>query len=522
MQSKIERIREHCRATAKKVEDANSALKLCYIVHGRGQFAEAMALIEPDVAMHPAAESAMVILNKFKDQDVSSFLGMAAARKGIFLGLGRRDVYLALININADEFGSSDAALHEIQHMAWQAMDLMDVCAKPEHKSKKKLGPMIPKRSPYNRAGASLKADTFAATLSGLQGKKDSVREIASRRAIDALSPTAKIHVEDHPFMVAMEPAQGAFEVLTDGHVGKGRIMKESRRLAAEVSQIVDQSGIGIEQWWSFAKPAQDMAWRGFSREDILGAAVNTSEDAYIRAIGYMIADVTGIAPSSAVTLLGNYNAFTSMEQNSRLHKDIARNVFEDLMTISIRDENCEMMLLTAHQQNEALPGGNIIGWCAAGLHAAARAFDSALRNGARPEPLARQEFLKTSEEMDWARLSRLGEQIVDRKREGYVMTLSQVAEISETLGDLSALVSSVKQTMADEGYLRRLKAANELTHMPHRGLEPAMPARSLGVRYQPTLAAAPSAPALGGSSSHAAMRQKVLMQQKARDEDKR
>lgn len=520
MQSKVERINAICRATEQQIEDNYPDLKLCYIVHGQGQFSEAVALREHDIATHPAFESAQIIIKKHLDQEYTSFLGLAITSRPVLLGLARRNSFLALININADSYKHLDDARHDINHLAWHAIDLMHLRDNPKFKGKFKNGPLIPKRSPYNLAKANIKADTFAATLSGLQSNKEAIQQLSKRRAMDVLTAHAEKRAEEYPFVVAMEPSEFAFSEILQSGISKSKSVVEAQKAADEVALIVDESGIGIEQWWSFARPAQDMAWRGYPAEDILGAALNTSEDPYIRAIGYLIADVTGVAPKSAVDLMNSYNAFANIEQNARLHRDLVDSVFEELVLASLKEESSDIMILTANQQNENLTHGNILGWCGSALQAAANAFEKAIILGKEPDQAARIEFEGNKELTTWDAIQSLGERIIERKRLGYVITLGHIADLCEEIEDVSNVLQSVQKTLQDPNYIRKLEAANQINAIPKMGPQgpaPTGPTQKIAPILQPAIA--PTGPGLGGGMSQAAMRQRVLQNKKSTED---
>lgn len=526
MQSRIDRINAICKGMERQIEDQYPDLKLCYVVHGQGQFSEAVALREHDIITHPAFESAQIIIKKFIDQEHTSFLGLAIASRSLLFGLIKRNSFLALININADDYSNLEDARHDINHMAWHAIDLMQLRSNPKYKSQFKSGPLIPKRSPYNLAKANIKADAFAATLSGLQKNKNAIQQLSKRRAMDVLTANPEKRAEEYPFMVAMEPSEFAFEeVLADG-IAKSKSVIEAQKIADEVATIVDESGIGIEQWWSFARPAQDMAWRGYPSEDILGAALNTSEDPYIRAIGYLIADVTNIEPKSAVDLMSSYNAFADKELNARLHRDMVDGVFEELVTASLKEESSNIMILTANQQNDNLTNGNILGWCGAALQASAKAFERALIMGKEPDQAARIEFEGNKERTTWDAIQNLGERIIERKRSGYVITLGHIADLCEDIEDVSDVLSSVQKTLQDPEYVQRMQAANEINAIPKMAPAaptPSAPAPKAAPNLQPA-APTPAAPGMGmggGGMSQAAMRQRLLQQQKEAEDKK-
>lgn len=520
MQSKIDKIRSICRMTENYVSDAFPDLQLCYIVHGTGQFVEAVALKEQDIITHPSSESAQIIIKKFLSQEQTSFLGLSIARTSRFFGLFQRDSILGLININADHYNDIDEAKHDIAHLAWHAIDLMEVRKNPKYKGKLKTGPMIPKRSPYNLSKANMKADIFASTLISQMDKENGVPELSKRRAMNALSASRQSPADEYPFVVAKEPSEFAVTDLLQVSTGKQGYLKAAQKTAAEIAQIVDESGIGIEQWWSFTNPAQDMAWRGYQPDVILGAAMNTSEDPYVRAIGYLIVEITGLKPKSTIELMNSYNAFSDSDYNAKVHRNMVEGVFEDLLETSMRQKNSEIMILTANQQNENMTSGNLIGWCASTLQASARAFEKALKMEQEPERAARIEFEGNVEHTKWETLETLSDKIVDRKRLGYVVTMGHIAELCEELEGVNEVFGSVQKTIQDPSYVQKLDNVRELEKMPKMEVNgPAPVSLAAAPRAMPA-APAPAGPGMGmGGTSRAAIRRQTLQNHKIETE---
>jgi hypothetical protein len=123
----------------------------------------------------------------------------------------------------------------------------------------------------------------------------------------------------------------------------------------------------------------------------------------------------------------------------------------------------------------------------------------------------------------------------VEQKRDGFAVTMSQVAALCGKDPGLSSIAHSVQMTLNDPSYLRKLQAANDLT--------PVTPTAPAPRAVQPSIAAAPKAPVpvapmqtyqpgpalpgLGGSSSQmvrarALTREKrAAVEQQAKDEQK-
>lgn len=527
MAFKLDTVEQVCADVAAEVQAVYNNLTLYFIVHGRSQLAERMALSEHEIIRHPAAANASTILKKAIGQERSSFLGMAVARDRGFLGLMAQDHVLALFNLNTSEFTDILDIKTYLYHLAWHAIDLMEIRQKPEYKKKFAAGPMIPKRSPLNLAKANLQADVFASIMSALHGEPESLTRLAQRRADYPLLTLSTVKAEDYPFIVAMEATQFAFGRLNRASLSPARFIPVARQISLEVGFTFDDAS--IRQWWSFAEPAQDMAWRGLSREQILGASVFTCEDPYVRATGYLITEVLGISPTPAFDMGHIYNPFLDSARNKILHQELVERAFEDAIEIGLETESGLPLLNAANMQNEHLTEGKILGWCAHALQAAARAFEQALVTGSSPHQAARQEFDGAKSNVGWDTLKDMGDAIISRRRMGQALTLGSIAEICNENPLFAPVLGSIKITMNDPAYLRKLEAANDLAlRGPALGpaLGPATPAPAAPGPKGPAPTApamAPvmpaPAPGLGGNRAAHLLRQRLLQQRQVQKE---
>lgn len=509
------------------VQEIFPALSLHFIVHGRGQLSERIALSEHEIVRHPAAPVARHILKKAYGHDRSSFLGLAVTPQKGFMGLTSRDHALALFNVNISEFDTMEDIKTHLYHMVWHAVDLMDIRQKPEYRKKFAAGPIVPKRSPMNLAKANLQADVFAAVMGGLTGEKDSLTLLARRRADYSLLPIATTRAEDYPFIIAMEATQFAYSQLNRGTLPKNKFIEKARQISLEIGFTFDE--VSIRQWWAFAEPAQDMAWRGHAREEILGAAVFTSEDPYVRSIGYLISEVLEVAALPDFEMIKTYNAFMDSERNKALHREIMDDVFQEAIELGLEEESGQPLLNAANRQNEYLSEGKIIGWCASALQSAARAFEQAMVTGSSPDAAARQEFEGARGQMSWESIRELGDTIVAQRRLGQAITMGSIAEICNEHPLFAPILGSIKITMNDPSYIRKLEAANDLAFgapAPSapalKGPAPSGPAPKAPQMAPPAAAMLPALPpGLGGSRGAQLIRQRLLQQQQQMQRDK-
>lgn len=531
MSIEIDKINAICAEINFEVQEAYPDLKLHFIIHKRGKLRESIALAEHDLVMGPTYPAAKVILKKASQCERSSFMGLAIHQRVQWFGFKKTDYILGLIHINQDEFDSElDAALN-IYHQVWHAIDLYEIRQNPSYRNRFRTGPIIPKRSDMNLSKANLQADIFSAALLQLKQKKKPVDQIATLRATQTLSAVTDIKLENYPTIIAID----ACKFLMDNHPKSDEdvnFMHTARRISMQVGQTFDKSN--IQQWWDFSIPAQDMAWRGYNKEDILSAAINTSHSPFVRSIGYLVQETTGIEPSLSSSIERSYNAFIDPEMNIKLHKELVDTIFEEAIFQGEEDGSSDALIQAANRQNEALTEGRFLGWCANALQDAAKAFERALINGASPGVAARMQFEGNKSIPTWGALKDLGDSIVSQKREGFAVTMGHIAEICHNNAEFSPVLGSIKMTMSDPSYIQKLEAANDLALKPNtptpnmpsltKGFHPETPAPNApkldGPSLQPSMPAPTlSMPGMGGSSKGRNLsRERQILAQRMKD----
>ncbi|HEU4839605.1 MAG TPA: hypothetical protein VFS88_09390 [Micavibrio sp.] len=518
-------LQDICNLATKQVQDLYPDLQLMFIPHEPGQFHEIVETSEHEIASHPAGKVAQAILEKNHNRDFSSFLGMAVHRDVKWLGLASRESVLALFNINTGAFDSAREARHMVYHLIWHTIDLMEVRRKPEYAMKFRAGPIIPKRSPMNFARLNLQADAFSSVMCALLGEEDAIDTLARKRAMGAILPVHARRAEDYPFVIAVEGAKYACEAIQELKPQRSKFMFFARQLAVEIGYTFDDNS--IRNWWGFSEPAQDMAWRNFSPETILGCATSTSDDPFVRATGHLVSDIANIVPLPSMKLGNVYNAYMKSQQNHLLHREIAEKTFADAVARGMKEESGRPLVLAANEQNESLVEGNILGWCANALQAAARAFDNALSSGTSPMQAARMQFEGTKDIPEWDNLKQVGDSVVSQKRTGLAVTMGSIAEICNSDPVFAPMLNSIRFTMQDPGYIQKLEASNDLAMRP-AAPAPAAPAPSAPAPKAPAPTApayagpafAPGGPSMGGgaSSQHMA-RQRALLEKLQREQ---
>lgn len=492
-----------CDKVTQHVASLYEGLHLHFIIHGQADFNEMLSLSEHIIITHPASNAAQSIIRRQTTNNKTSFLGMAIHQKKKMMGLKNEDKILALFNLNINDLENEAEAIETIYHLAWHAIDLYEIRKEPQYRKKFSDGPMIPKRSALNLSKANMQADIFSALVVELSEQQPSIQNIAMRRSVNSLRAIAHIRAEDYPYIVASQACELALSELKNELASEPQnlkaIIEKCRQVSLDIGQAFDEES--IKQWWNYTKPAQDMAWRGFSKEDILGAAVNTCDDTFVRATSLLVSQTTNIEPSPASALEYTYNAFLDTKSQAIAHSKLIDTVFEDAMTEveddgSNGDSGSRALMNAANKQNEKLTEGHILGWCANALQEAAHAFEKALISGSSPTQAARMQFEGNKGDTSWDTLKELGEDIVDQKRNGFAVTMGHIAEICHNHPAFAPVLGSLKITMNDPGYLQKLEAANDLA------MTPSTPAHAPSTPSVSPKGPAPKAPKLSGPNA--------------------
>lgn len=454
-----------------------------------------MALAVQEIISHPAAETAMHLLTQASQQEEKSFLGMAVSRSPLFFGLISRERFLALCAINIDYYDNIKDIKRQARHLAWHAIDTIDYYGRTAQRDYPAKELTVRQRDLLQMTAANLRADAFSSILSFLDDDSDAVGKIATRRAMDILQALPNCSPEHYPFAIVADTMKAITGQLARKGVSRKRQITTALRIADEIGKIFDESAVG--QWLEFGKSAQDMAWRGFKEKEILSAAIHTSDDTGIRALGYLISEVTGIKPAPVLDTRRNYSSFADGDFNERLHHRTTELVFEDVIAQGIRLDSSEPILDMANRQNMALTEGNVTGWCAAALQSSAGTFENALGADKRNAlEITRREFERMRGRTAWSALRDIGMRIVERCKRGETVTLNLIPELCGEDMDFSAIRQSVEMTAMGRSSEPRMRPS------PERSVEPRHPAPAVAPRLSVPI------PGPGGGGFSAATRE--------------
>lgn len=456
MALKIEKIEEVCGSISRAINDRHKNLTLSFIVYRPGPSGRANAIKSPgaEVVEHPAAHIAKRLLTNPRSEEDMDLCGVALAREQLFFGLAVRDSLLAVALLNAGRYKTLKDIRAHSWHLAWHALDTLAYHNDPSSFTGVLSDVIVRQRTPIERAAANLKADVFAAVMSALQGSGEPVQTLAVERARAAMEARPG-HDPDHfPFLLAEEATLIALQHVKEKPVPKKKYIDEALKAARYVGAAFDEEW--IQGWINFCEPSQDMAWRGYNGEQILSAAINTSEDTYVRTLAHMIADITKIKPVSVWELPGDYSPFCNEGFNERMHERMVDRIFDETFREVRRMGSAQPYVDIANSQNLKLISGHIMGWCAGALQASAATYTQAVANGGDADAASRKTFETERSRTAWSALRALNRKIVSSYRSRIPVTLPALLEMCGDERSAEVLAASIAETMRnhEDGHL--------------------------------------------------------------------
>lgn len=472
------------------------ALTFRIIVHGRGSRQEEIHRSLNSLNGHPAQHYGRDLFAR-RHNDKSAVAGITFEFERGFLGMKGKPHYLGFVTLNVDQYKTVDQAKYDLFNLVCQFFDMMGMIRPETLKSDRRIL-MPPKRATLDLARTNMRADIFSALMMNHYGQKNSIMELAGIRGMQALVTQAYQHPEDYPYPICIDVAGIAQEKLH--HHTATNILKAAYQTSGSIARSFDEDN--FSSWTHFAAPAQSMAWSGSSPEQILGAAIHTCPNPFIKSIGNIVAEATNVVPVSAEEIRGGLNPFIDIEINKINHERQIEENFEMAMMHAVEVDSNLPMLRVANNQNDGMTKGNVMGWCAHALQASAKAYQTALKRGAAADQAARLEFQSAQQLTDWSALNKLNQHVVSQRRDGYAVTMSDLAKWCKTNVDLRPVMESLQMTLDDPSFNQKLAAQYDMPS-PNRVHAPqAAPATRPAPAMsgpQPVFAAAPQLNLGGG-----------------------
>lgn len=434
-----------CQVVRRQVQDEIRDLTLFFIVHGPGERVAALEDRKAELFEHVAGEALYTSLKlcaQFKP-DNSMLVGFTSATEETFFSFMARQKTIVAFYMNTNDYKNENEMRQGIYHLTWHALSLID-----HHKNDEKEffvvneGSIRPAYNLINLARENMLADAFSAIMMELQGHKNFIHNLAKKRCEMALQPIVGYRAEQFPYPIAADAAQIVYGELMDGISNKTKLTQQAIDITREIGFTYDDNS--IRQWMVFSMAAQEMAWMNLDKNKILGTAIYTSEDPYVRSTAYIVAETLNMEPA-ALTDLGQYNPFTDQEVNERLHNRLCDDAFQAMLAKTARIEDASLFRDRAKTQNAKLIDGHITGWCAHALLAAHDAFAKAFDNNERPAEQAMIAYQNARRSLAWESMFKLSHIIMNKKRQGLEITPSLITDLCRDHKIFSPIASALE-----------------------------------------------------------------------------
>ncbi|HBR70041.1 MAG TPA: hypothetical protein DEA55_11765 [Rhodospirillaceae bacterium] len=419
---------EHAaKMVGRQIQDEIKDLTLHFVVHDHDGRTKTLASQYQNIMEHPAGQDALKHLQNFQRDRKTRFAGVAIGVHKSLIFFKSKPQFLGLYFVNTSDFETIEQARAHLYHLAWHAFDLLEDF-KTRGRSHTLSGNIItPKYSASSLQKNNLAADVFSAIMLELQGNHGMIHELAKFRANATLSAVPSHMPENYPYIIAVETTQQVLDDLKKNFNPKLKISSQAIRGVIEVVETYKDQP--IKQWWYFCIRAQEMAWMGSTKEDILTAALYGSEDPYTRSIAYLIAETLDIKPKT-LSVSTCYNPFSDQEVNERLHSKTREESFYAALSQPDATKRYPALIREAHRQNRKLAEGNPIGWCARAVLNAAEIIKHG--DPANPETAraAADAFHSAKDDMPWKVIETANRTLMKRRRAGYKITTASLKKM--------------------------------------------------------------------------------------------
>ncbi len=388
-------------------------------------------------------------------QEISGFMGIAIGVEKKLFGFSKTTHHALFIGLNLDSYKTTEDALFDLYHHTALALDTFILLADKKIPHVKQDYILQPRRNTLARSRSNMKADIFSAFMMQKNGEQNAIDILGYKRGLNPLKAQPNTRPEEFPFAMGLDVTRfAADELFKLKSIGLYEVIKNARHVVSSFESD------HFARWIDFTQPAQSMAWNGHTPDTILGAAIHTSTNPFIKATGHVISEITGITPQNMVD---GFNPYVDGSVNQLEHERRIDEIFEMTMVHAMEADSHLPFIRVANNQNERLQIGEMMGWCAQALQAAARSFAAARQKGLPAAQSTRLEFQSQKNIADWKSLEELGTYVTSQRRKGFAVTLSDLASWCKSRADFRPVFESLEITQRDPAYVQKISLSNEV-----------------------------------------------------------
>ena len=462
MNNNLTAFQHQCSLIRRQVELEYKNIRLFFLLHRNNERKQEIERQKNKILAAPIGDDILKLLDSRSKASASEFLGLVKHPAGVF-DILKKNQYTAVICINTDLYSQEELFKHILYSMIWQVLSLFDKIHSKSVIEKPSSNVIFAPSDRLSQSRENLLGDIYSSILMEYFDHDGFIKTLALQRSQEIMSDMFFHEAELFPYPLGYETAELIAGDLKNHADATRKLLKTAYDITKAASIAYEDET--IKHWWSFARPAQFMAWAGISTEKILGAAVFTSQNAYVRTNAMIVADLLEIEPSLLAENT-DINAYAHPRKNSQLHAGVCDIHFFKLCQKVMADGSYLDFYRKAYEQCEDLIHQRPLGFCAPALVMAARAFkNEALQNDALEQ--ASLAFYKELGRVNWKDIWKASLSVFAAVRKGKEFDPKDagkiLAKINPDLKDLADLMQeelSMYEEQDGRVNLRYLNAA--------------------------------------------------------------
>lgn len=420
---KIEHVCERARRNLGQVEHD---LKPVFILYRRGDWLDAVE----EGAAKWRNKSLVRCLKAMGEPSGPAFRGLVYHSLPRGLRLFMPDQMFMPVPILMDEMEDAAQVQHFVYHTIWHAKNLLDefrMARKAQDAPDYRLeGSLLrPHYHKFRETQNNLIADIFAAFMTDFEHKNGFLKTLALIRAQESLEKRPGFLIEQYPYPLVAEACQLVFDDLRPAFQDLDQLFPVAYTMAQEVA--VTYGDEVIQQWRDYALPAQEMVWLDYPVESVLGNAVFTAEDPYVRTGAYLICEFLDHT-ANPVANRSLYNPYASGDKNRAVHARVCEEEFQRVLSRAAGMTDPSAFIEEMRRQNKALVSGNPVGWCAHAIIEASRVFEQCLQDEEMGLEDVSAAFTAALDKIEWDNILKVSRTIIAMHRAGKTFGLNEIS----------------------------------------------------------------------------------------------
>lgn len=447
-----EKIEHICERARRALGHAEREMKPLFVLYKTGDFNRAIEDLGPRLKRMQGGKRLHAFLSRMEEPVGPCFTGVLYYNPKRLLPFLSPEQILAPILLNMDEFDDVAEVQHRVYHQFWHALNVLE-----EFRSARKSSEtpdyvqenyiLRPKYHKFKETRSNLVADIFGAFMTEFEQNSGFINKLAVLRAQSATQKIPGYLVEKYPYAPVAEACQLVFEDLKPVFQDAGQLLPVAFKMAGEVANTYGDEI--IQQWRDFCLPAQEMVWLDYKTEAVLGNAVFTAEDPYVRTGAYLVCELLGHT-AMPVTERNLYNPYAGGDKNRSVHLRACEEAFHRVLSRAASMNDPSAFIEEVKRQNKILAQGNPVGWCAQAIIESSVVFEQCLQTELTIEDVSNA-FQKSLQRIEWDDILKVSRTIITMHRERKTFGLNEIATALTHLEGVGEIIKTLRTSVKSD-----------------------------------------------------------------------